>query len=274
MSKGVVFKEANTYKGSSGGPYIATNECIDTFNSLLGDRQFDRVAGICSGGEVGLFALLPRVKRQLTLIDHNYGSMYFALLKVLLIKEVGGKRAHEWLSPGFGVKAPDELVALVKALEKKLPKAMCQYDVEDPEYIYRKRLITTNGAVHSTIAQEWRKRTPEEVEAIEGKLDLIEFVHGDLSDLGNRKPFDLLYLSNALEYAGRKGRLKAADLISSCVKPGGLVLSTGGIYNVDHYETVTNVKEVEQLGLVKAQAGLCWNHVLHTFKPAAATVAA
>jgi hypothetical protein len=270
MSKGVVFKDANTYKGSSGGPYVATNECIDTFNSLLGDRQFDRVAGICSGGEVGLFALLPRVKRQLTLIDHNYGSMYFALLKVMLIKEVGGRRTHELLTPPAYTKAPDELIALIKDLSQKLPKAIRDYP--EPEDYYNKKFLS-NEKLHVTIRAEWSKRTPEEVEAIENKLDLIEFVHGDLSDLGTRKPFDLLYLSNALEYNGRTGRLKADKLIESCVKPGGFVLSTGGIYTVHESEKILHTEAVKELATIKAQAGLCWNHVLHTFNPAPATVA-
>jgi hypothetical protein len=268
MSKGVVFKDANTYKGSSGGPYVATNECIDTFNSLLGDRKFDRVAGICSGGEVGLFALLPRVKRQLTLIDHNYGSMYFALLKVMLIKEVGGRRAHELLTPSYPTKAADELATLIKDLSKKLPKAIRQYS--EPQEYYNKKFIS-NGKVHYNIVAEWNKRIPEEVEAIENKLDLIEFVHGDLSDLGKRKPFDLLYLSNALEYSGRSGRIKADKLLESCVKPEGLVLSTGGVYAVHPDEKVAHAEGVEELATIEAQAGLCWKHVLHTFKPTAAT---
>ena len=87
------FKDCNEYKGYN-GTYYATNEEPKLFAEFLKDVEVNRAAAICSGGEIGLFVLLPKVKRELVLIDHHYETMSFAMMKWLLIQTVGGKEAH------------------------------------------------------------------------------------------------------------------------------------------------------------------------------------
>lgn len=270
MKRGLVFKNLYEPNRSSGGTYTATNESMEAFNKLLGEQQFGRVAGICSGGEIGLFVLLPRTKRQLTLIDHNYNGMAFATMKVLLIAEVGGRRAHELITGATSIAPSDELVKLVDKLTKKLP-AVLQKAFGKDDYGWPRKFVSSAGVMEGAVQREWRKVKPEEVEAIEDKLDLIEFVHGDLTDLAIRRPFDLLYLSNALEYTGRKGRIASEKLIPSCVKPGGLVLSTcAPSAPPSYYYDRVSTKVVQKLDGMNASGSLSWNHLLHKHTPVTA----
>lgn len=279
MKKELVFKDVHPSNKTSGGVYKATNESMQAFHDLLGDLKFDRVAGICSAGEIGLFVLLPRVKRQLTLIDHSYATMAFALLKVMLIKEVGGRRAHELITKsatGYDYyereqsptsnKEGTELYRLINTLHKRLPESVrtAGSDARFPD-----TFVNRYGRVHSYIKAEWSKLKPEQVEEAEKKLDLVEFVHGDISDLSKRRPYDLLYLSNAMQYAGRKGYIIPEKLIPACVKPGGYVMLTTGTYGMSGEESKIRqvTKEVKNC---QGRGSLGWLHYLNQYSPATA----
>lgn len=57
------------------------------------------------------------------------------------------------------------------------------------------------------------------------KRDKVKFLHGDLSDLEARGPFDLVYLSNALQFRTREGKRGGHDPLK-WVKPGGYLAQT------------------------------------------------
>lgn len=75
--------------------------------------------------------------------------------------------------------------------------------------------------------------TQKGIAEFRAKRDKVSFVHCDLTDLkdlGERVgPFDLIYLSNALDYAGRNG--SAAYKPQEWVKPGGYICLTYSTYN-------------------------------------------
>jgi len=263
-----LFQDVNPRNGSAGGVYPATNESLETHKELLGNKKFDRIAGICSGGEVGLFVLLPRVKRQLTLIDYNYPAIGFTLLKIMLIQEVGGKRAHEFVTSRYpyNKECPEflELKKLIKKFQSKLPGK-----VLDSMVSTRYSFLSPSG-VNFSIASAWKHVTAKQVEEIENKLDLVEIVHGDLSNLGGRDKYDALYLSNALDYAP-KPQIFAEELFTSCLKEGGLILST----HSDYIAAKTRVPEslVQEVNEISGHGTLGWKHVLHKYKPAVVAVA-
>src|SRR3990167_2283926 len=81
-------EEKHTYNSSI--VYKFTNEAPEEYIKLLGERTFQRGAGICSGGEVPLFVLMPRCDEVIA-IDHSLGSLAAAYIKVVMLGHLGPK---------------------------------------------------------------------------------------------------------------------------------------------------------------------------------------
>src|SRR4051812_49342641 len=79
--------------------YATTNENVGTIHDLIKGKDIKRAAGICSGGEIGFFSMLPHVKEELILVDHSFKNMTFALTKYLLIAEFGWAKTRRLFTP-------------------------------------------------------------------------------------------------------------------------------------------------------------------------------
>lgn len=200
------FKDLNTYKGSS--CYAVVNESIAVWRKLLDGISVERAASICSGGEVSFFSILPCVEKELVLIDHAYGSLYYAIGKYGIIETQGAEKAYELYTQDVFTKEVED--GIIEA-NKGLPTA-------NPRHRYGG---TSTGRV-------WRTITQEDVASFATCMDKVQFLHGDLNDLEEFGPFDLLYLSNALDYVGRNG---TRFNIEKLVKPGGYILYCNQAYS-------------------------------------------
>ena len=248
------FEDINTYDGSS-TVFATTNETIATWREAFDGLEIERAAAICSGGEVPFFVLAPRVTEKVVAIDHSYSSMYFAIGKYQLIEKCGAEEAFKLLSEN----KKDDLKAAFDAANEGLPTA----PKKDATGAYSYDIFTSYWPwdapqVYSDVTQEGFK----EFEANKSK---VQFLHGDLSDLVERGPFDLVYLSNALDYNGRNGKKFGIDKM---VKPGGYVAFTYGAYsNVSPHvpagETVfekLKPKRDYSVPYTNPPYGLTWNY--------------
>ena len=94
----------------------------------------------------------------------------------------------------------------------------------------------------------------------------LVFCHGDLTDLYDRGPYDLVYLSNALQYGGRNGRTYD---VTKMVKPGGYVCFTGSASYVKGCQEVFKQTYYDDLGFPKRTGstgyGMHWDyHIVRT----------
>lgn len=208
---------------SRGVAYVCPNEDLGIWRDLVKGKRIRRAAGICSGGEVGFFALLPTVREELVLIDHNLGSLYYASVKYLLLREYG----YAGLMRLF--RNAKQLEAAIAEAEKNLPEKL--QNIRDD--MASERLVKAAGnrdsytRVQGTKLQEhWERTHAHQRKAVNTKLDKVTFVHGDLDALDNQGKFDLLYMSNAHEEGNGNQRRKDLNRISKCLNPGAYVLSS------------------------------------------------
>lgn len=207
MSVVLPFEDVNTFDG--GYSYYTPNEDFKIWRSLLRDIPIHRAAAICSAGEVGLFGLLSHVRRDLVLVDHSYGSMGVALLKYAALREYGWEKTVA----AFRKHNSDEWKALFDPLIEQLP-----------ENIRAKLRADNFRGYGSYIAREW-DRVPTWVRRKAcRKLDRVSFLHGDLSDLIERGPFDILYASNAFGHNNREGKRPEIEQVKAALKPGGYLI--------------------------------------------------
>lgn len=223
MTVALQYEDLNEY--DAGGGYAAPNEEPEIWTGLIKELDLDRAAGICSGGEVAFFSLLPHVKTELVLVDHSYYSLYFALCKFLLLSELGVDETIRLLS---AENTASELEPIVKSLIDRLPPR-----VQDVAQQWSSRGgygLTLSGyssrgsTTNPELTRYWEKAPVELVKQSTEKLGQLRFLHGDLTDLVERGPFDLVYLSNALEHSDRWGRNPLLYKTEAVVKPGGYIL--------------------------------------------------
>lgn len=247
--------------------YASPNEEVQAWYELLKGKPIYKAAGICSSGEVGFFALLPVVRKELVLIDHSYRSLSIAMLKYLLIKERGLLEARRLLTGGDFKALQTALKELKEHLPDKVKSAYESFDVVryntiDPfsnsQYSYGSHKTISTNTIHRGIKQEWEKAPEKLITACAAKLDRVKFVHGDLTDLEARGPFGLLYLSNALEHRSRTGLSPLIEAVEKAVKPGGYVIcahSSGGFYGT--HKTATD-RWGAPLATIQAKASISW----------------
>jgi hypothetical protein len=259
----VKFTDLHEYDGRS--CFVTTNESLGTWNDLLDGVKVERAASICSGGEVAFFAIAPRATQEVYLLDHAYGSLYFAIGKYNLIEKLGPTKAYKLLTSNDGEKIAKAFLDANKDLpthgnsdayahwptlrsveqaaskEKPPPEppnrySMAWYDWYDrwgPRGYGRDRK-------YNKFASCWAHLDPKAISAFSKRVrERVSFVHGDINDLVDLGPFDLIYLSNALDYSGRsteeqrkatyKRHTYGEDTVSTVykieeiVKPGGIV---------------------------------------------------
>lgn len=218
--------------------YVVPNEDIGIWRKLTSGLRLNRAGGICSGGEVGFFSLLPSVRKELILVDHNYHSLRYAMIKYLLLKKHGFEGCLALFNDH------ERLKEEVKACKDVCPKAIrtagrgTEDYHTDPEDGYGgansffgarilKACHTGDGWTKGTqMCDSWARLSPYVRRQAVRKLDKVKFIHGDFVALKDHGPFDLFYVSNASE--GGNGNLnhKNRDDIAALVKDGGYVLSS------------------------------------------------
>lgn len=218
------FEDLNPYNGSH-TPFAVCNENISIWRKVLEGISVESAASICSGGEVSFFAILPVVKKKLVLIDHSYRSMYFALGKYHLIEKMGAKEAYKLLVES---RQGGDLQTIFDEANNTLP-------TKRDELSYSNWFNGWYGAkgIYEDI-------TEEGITKFRNNRNKVSFLHGDLNDLADKGPFDFVYLSNALDYAGRNG---SKYDIEKMVKPGGYVAYCCGTYSspkITKYEVVAS----------------------------------
>lgn len=199
----------------NGGGYNVTNEEPELINGMLGNTKFKRIAGIASGSEIALQCLLPRTQEALVCVDHGYTAIAASYLKVLLLQQMGAKQFQELLlTEQYG-----PLVAAVQALDENLvPPALRNANTSSG---WRSAL---NQSTFQTMRREWAYTPYKVVDESLKRLDRLHFIHGDLQDLKPYAPFDLLYLSNALEHTGRDKTAPNIAKLAELLPIGGLIL--------------------------------------------------
>lgn len=230
------FEELNEFNGDSS--YQTVNEYLDVWDDVLSNvKGVKKAASICSGGEVSFFNILPKVEDTLDCIDHSLASMYFAIGKYHIIEKLGSGKAHkllqtavaEWETP-----KRDEFGRRLSygTLKETGPAATCRrlmMEVNEklPTAYFGDRIKANPGYYgEGAIAPMYQNGvTLDQIKAFRRKRTKITFVHGDLNDLKERGPYDLVYLSNALEYSGRNG---SRFPVHEWVKPGGYIALTSG----------------------------------------------
>lgn len=216
----IQYEDVHEYEGFH--YYIVPNESLTSWKKLLEDADIsvDRAAGICSAGEVGLFNLLPHVKRELVLIDHSTRSIAVAAVKHLILQKVGPDKAKELFESGDAAKIRKAFDGVKDKLPPKLQES------------YEKVFGTKKDLDHLGYAANSHARSLKSMWADAplkktcNTLGKVKFLHGDLTDLVERGPFGLLYLSNALDstHRSRSGQAALAATVEKAVKPGGYVL--------------------------------------------------
>lgn len=218
--------------------YAVTNEEPILLHQML--KPFRNGLGIASGGEVAFFALLPRVKDQLILVDHSYSSLKMFALKALLLTLLGPAQTRKLL---IGVDQAPILEAFRK-VESDLPAKLRDATGTNIKYAL------------TSLRSEWYYASLSTLKQAVANLYKVKLVHGDLTDAKDHAPFDLLYLSNALEHQCRphlaakvKSSYANPDIssLTSLLRPGAQILWTsaqGPYYNAN--------KEAAELWKVKS----------------------
>lgn len=202
----MVFEDLNEWDGP-GNAFVVSNESISMWRKALEGISVEKAAGICSGGEVSFFALLPSVTKKLELIDHAYHALYYAIGKYHTIGKLGASEALKALASRYR----EGLQPLFDEANAKFPTSKHR--------VGRK----ARGVESLELTGLFGSLTQEDLEAFINNREKISFLHGDLNDLVDRGPYDLVYLSNAPDYSGRNGK---NFQIEKMVKPGGYVLHT------------------------------------------------
>lgn len=202
-------EHCNTFNCLTG--YQATNEEPILHKMLLHGRRFQRTGGIAGGGEIPIFVLLP-VSDQVVVVDHSYASLAITWMKTLLLAKLGARATKALM-----IEQPYEKFAVVaNELKAELPEAMRAH-------------MKLNSYSYKEITREWTLISTALMEKCRGLLDNLTLLHGDLKDLKAHGPYDLVYLSNALEHTtNRENKAPTvASAVDPLVKPNGLLLQTG-----------------------------------------------
>jgi hypothetical protein len=196
--------------------YGVTNEEPLLLRDLT--RPFKRGLAIASAGEIAFFALLPRADETLVLVDHSYSSLRTFCLKALMLSTLGPAETINLLGTAFDPWS--HLLKFVPMLPPRLAEAR----------------LDTWSLEPATINRLWASIDLASLQAAKDNLHKIKLIHGDLVDTADRAPYDLLYLSNALEHncraalGGPKAQtyqvFPSVDALSSLLTPDAQILWT------------------------------------------------
>lgn len=251
----VKFVEKRPY--DAGGGYTVPNESMQQLTKmLLGTAtKRDRAACICSGGEVPLQVMLPNINGEVIAIDHAYGSLFWAWLKIFLITNFSATEIRDLVSVkaslsikegkyvytphALGIKFRDFVKEIFNEFPKELQSHANTYFciTNDDQHFITKEAVEA-GQANGYIAAYWNKITDEMVSVVRERIDNLTLVHGDLRDLASYGTFDAVYISNAMEHAAHNGQNPRLGEIMPFVAPQGIVLFTGSAYIVPDGATI------------------------------------
>lgn len=206
-----------SFVGSS--TYVCPNECLVNLRQVLDKAvpNINKAGSIASGGEVPLTVVLPHVQDHLTIVDHNYGSLFWTATKILLLKH----HTNEELVRLFEDSTGNNFFAVVKHLSTENPLTKHYMPAFMPSW--------------SDLRLYWQKEmSPTIWDKARERLDNVELIHGDFRDLS--PDIDFLYLSNAMGHSGYKGYQNYAQMaqaVGDMLKAGTIVLATTS-HDTDH----------------------------------------
>ena len=194
--------------------YACTNEEAAAHRYLLGSRKFIQTGAIASTGDIIFSTLLP-VSERVYAVDHNTTAIAVAMIKAILLDKMG-VRAFK------GLILEKEYAAFAKAYSEVIS--------ELPEPLRRKATAYSSNTIMvslSTFAElrrEWINYPDAALNRTRRKLDAVTFIHGDLRDLTQFGPMDLLYVSNACEHSNRIEQGLTLGQLAPLVRENGLLL--------------------------------------------------
>lgn len=209
--------------------YDVTNEEPELWNKLLGNKKFARVGAIASSGDVVLLSLLQRTTERLVAIDHSYKSLASAYAKALMLQRYGADELYKLLTEN----KQQDYLTIANAVGNSLPEPIKGYRSNFSNYTF------------VGLRREWGLTPKSAAKRSKNNLDKLLFVHGDLADLAEYGPLDLLYTSNAHEHSGRDRKVAGIGMIPKfldLLHPDGLLLTAvcnGALLkDCDHYQIV------------------------------------
>jgi hypothetical protein len=234
--------------------FMVTNEEHEAFAELLGDRTFKRGAAICSGGEMTLFLLLPRISDELIAVDHSYRALGATIVKIQLLLKLGAKACRDLFIKEDNDK---ELKALAEPIKEALPAPMkAALASADANY---QTLFDMSHC--NTLRPHWFYAKVEDLERSIANIRKLRLVHSDLRDIAPRGPFDLLYISNALDHPSRDTKTPKIDEFAQLVASKGYMLLTSSYYSA----AALRMSTLELQGARKnmRQSSSSWNHCVY-----------
>jgi hypothetical protein len=219
-------------------------------SKLLGRRSFGKAAGILSGGEVLFSVLLPRCK-EVVAVDHSYGSIAIAYLKVIMLDTMGAKAMKELLFEGTTA----QITAALNTAAASLPPEMVPHCKIDGNFNYE----------IPSLRREWFYMPTAVLERAKRKLDKVTVVHGDIMDATNGEQVGLLYTSNATEHNNKDKKMPKLVDFAKLVRKGGLLLCTSNDSPMEKPTYQQLPTKTDEWELVKTIRGLrtSWWHNLY-----------
>ncbi len=77
---------------------------------------------------------------------------------------------------------------------------------------------------YGDVQREWKLADLASLRKTCLNLHKIKLIHGDLTDTSDRAPYDLIYLSNALEHTDRNGKNPRIEVLSTLMKKTSKVI--------------------------------------------------
>ena len=201
--------------------YTSTNEDVPGYlksiPALLGDGK-DHIASICSGGDLPIM-MLPFVKSSMMIVDHAKKSMVWAMLKVLILEQLGAERCKALMIGPW-----KEFDAVAKPLLSLLPGdiAACYYDAS----------LGYSDKSWVGIQSVWGKLTLPDLAAATHQLHKMTFIHGDfnLDLVPPEGGFDAAYVSNMHDHQDRSKCSPDWNKTLDLVKIGAPILGASGVH--------------------------------------------
>lgn len=211
----------------SAAGYMDTNEEPELHQKLLRGIKIDRGVAIASGGEVAFFAILPRVMKELILVDHSYLALSAAYHKRVVLEAYGPQRTKELFESGN----TSVIKEAFEGIESRIPEALRKPPKSTQSSYYSQSMEYKASFVPANLRTNWHFGSLRSLSDAAKKLSKLRFVHADIADLADRGPFDFAYISNAPGHTGRSGEYLGKVRLRPMLSPGAHVLSTSSLQN-------------------------------------------